>query len=35
MERVYEKYAWVVFIGLGLLWVVVGFMQAFSPDGFG
>ncbi len=32
MMRVYEKYAWVIFIGLGLLWVVVGFYQAFLPD---
>jgi len=33
MERVYEKYGWVVFLSLGLLWVVVGFTQAFFPDG--
>jgi hypothetical protein len=33
MERVYVKYAWVVFLFLGLLWVVVGFAQAFYPDG--
>ena len=33
MERVYEKYAWVIFIALGVLWVVVGFVQAFFPDG--
>ena len=33
MERIYEKYAWVVFLFLGLLWVVVGFAQAFYPDG--
>ena len=32
MMRVYEKYAWVIFIGLGLLWAVVGFYQAFLPD---
>ena len=32
MERVYEKYAWAVFLFLGLLWVVVGFAQAFFPD---
>ena len=31
--RVYEKYGWVVFVALGLLWVVVGFYQAFLPDG--
>ena len=33
MERIYEKYAWVVLFALGLLWVVVGFVQAFFPDG--
>jgi hypothetical protein len=33
MERVYEKYAWVVYLALGLLWVVVGFNQTFLPDG--
>ena len=33
MERIYEKYAWVVFLFLGLMWVVVGFAQAFYPDG--
>jgi len=33
MERIYEKYAWVIYLFLGLLWVVVGFAQAFFPDG--
>jgi hypothetical protein len=33
MERPYVRYGWVVYLGLGLLWLVVGFMQAFSPDG--
>jgi len=33
MKRVIEKYAWVVFLCLGLLWVVVGFTQAFYPGG--
>jgi hypothetical protein len=33
MERIYEKYAWVAFLFLALLWVVVGFTQAFFPDG--
>jgi hypothetical protein len=33
MERVYEKYAWVVLIFVGLLWLTVGFAQAFYPDG--
>ena len=33
MERAYEKYAWVVFLALGLLWVVVGLTLTFVPDG--
>ncbi len=32
MERTYEKYGWVVFLALGLLWLVVGLNQAFTPD---
>ncbi|MHA2428705.1 MAG: hypothetical protein ACXADB_11845 [Candidatus Hermodarchaeia archaeon] len=32
MERLYEKYAWVIYLVLGLLWVVVGLTQAFYPD---
>ena len=32
MERAYEKYGWVVFLFLGLLWAVVGLYQVFSPD---
>ena len=32
MERANEKYGWVVFLFLGLLWVVVGLVQVFSPD---
>ena len=32
IKRVFEKYAWLVFLFLGLLWVVVGFTQAFYPD---
>ena len=31
MVRVYEKYGWVVYLGLGLLWLVVGLVQAFFP----
>ncbi len=31
MERVYEKYGWVVFLVLGLLWLVVGLVQVFGP----
>ncbi len=31
MERVNEKYGWVLFLFLGLLWVVVGIVQVFSP----
>jgi hypothetical protein len=33
MERAYVKYGWVVFLGLGLLWLVVGLTQVFNPDG--
>ena len=33
MVRVYEKYGWVLYVALGLLWLVVGFAQAFFPDG--
>ena len=32
MERAYEKYGWVVYFALGLLWLVVGLVQVFSPD---
>jgi hypothetical protein len=32
MEPVYQKYAWVIYLALGLLWVVVGLAQAFFPD---
>ena len=32
MKRV-EKYAWVIFLFLGLLWLVVGLNQIFLPDG--
>ena len=30
-ERVYVKYGWVLFLGLGLLWLVVGLTQVFNP----
>jgi len=33
MERVYEKYAWVIFLALGLLWLVVGLYSVFLPEG--
>ena len=33
MERVYEKYAWVILLALGLLWLVVGFVSVFHPEG--
>ena len=33
MERVYEKYAWMVFLALGLLWLVVGLYSVFLPEG--
>ncbi|MFQ5833547.1 MAG: hypothetical protein ACE5H4_12645 [Candidatus Thorarchaeota archaeon] len=31
MERVNEKYGWVLFLALSLLWVVVGLYQIFLP----
>jgi hypothetical protein len=31
MERVHEKYGWVVYLALGLLWLVVGLYQIFLP----
>ena len=33
MERVYEKYAWVILLALGLLWLVVGLVAVFHPEG--
>jgi hypothetical protein len=33
MERGYVKYGWVVYLFLGLLWLVVGLTQAFNPWG--
>jgi len=32
MERKYEKYGWVVYLFLGLLWLVVGLTQVFNMD---
>ncbi|MFW9804722.1 MAG: hypothetical protein ACFFFC_18845, partial [Candidatus Thorarchaeota archaeon] len=31
MERVNEKYGWLMFLALGLLWLVVGLYQIFLP----
>ncbi|UCE96911.1 MAG: hypothetical protein JSV51_04840, partial [Candidatus Bathyarchaeota archaeon] len=31
-ERVYEKYGWLIFVFLGLLWLVTGLSQIFNPD---
>jgi hypothetical protein len=33
MERLYEKYAWVILLALGLLWLVVGLYSVFLPEG--
>ena len=33
MERGYVKYGWVVYLFLGLLWLVVGLTQVFNPEG--
>ncbi len=32
MERFHEKYGWVIYLALGLLWLVVGLNQVFLPD---
>jgi len=32
VERANEKYGWVVMLALGLLWLVVGLSQVFTPD---
>jgi hypothetical protein len=32
MERVYEKYGWVIFLAVGLLWLVTGLSQIFNAD---
>jgi hypothetical protein len=32
MERVYEKHGWLVYLALGLLWLVVGLSQTFFPN---
>ena len=31
MERAHEKYGWIVYLALGLLWLVVGLYQIFLP----
>ena len=31
--KFYEKYAWVILLALGLLWLVVGFVAVFQPEG--
>ena len=33
MKRVYEKFAWTIFVGLGLLWLLVGLIAVFQPEG--
>jgi hypothetical protein len=33
MHRVYEKYAWVILLAVGLLWLVVGIVAVFQPEG--
>ncbi len=30
--RIYEKYGWVWYLALGLLWLVVGLNQLFTPE---
>ncbi len=31
--RTYEKYAWVILLAVGLLWLVVGIVAVFQPEG--
>ena len=31
--RIFEKYAWVILLALGLLWLVVGIVAVFDPAG--
>jgi hypothetical protein len=31
VEKIYEKYGWVGYLALGLLWLVVGLSQLFTP----
>ena len=31
MERIREKYGWVWYLALGLLWLMVGYSQMFNP----
>ena len=31
--RIYEKYAWVILLAVGLLWLVVGIVAVFQPEG--
>ena len=33
MVRIYEKYAWVILLAVGLLWLLVGFVAVFNPEG--
>jgi hypothetical protein len=32
LKRICEKYGWLVFLALGILWLVYGFVQAFYPE---
>ena len=32
MGRAFEKYGWVVYLFLGLMWLVVGLTQLFNPE---
>jgi hypothetical protein len=31
--KFYEKYAWVILLAVGLLWLVVGIVAVFQPEG--
>ena len=32
-EKFYEKYAWVILLAAGLLWLVVGIVAVYQPEG--
>jgi hypothetical protein len=31
--KIYENYAWIVLLSVGLLWLVVGIVAVYSPEG--
>jgi hypothetical protein len=33
MTKFYEKYAWIILLAVGILWLVVGIVAVFQPEG--